>query len=302
MADRDMVWIPGGYFLRGSDRHYPEERPKRRVSVEGYWIDRTPVTNADFARFVQETGYRTMAERVPGELDFPDAPEEHRVAGSMVFAPPAGPVPLDRSDRWWAFLPGANWRHPAGPGSSIAGMERHPVVHVALADAEAYCAWSGTSLPTEEEWEFAAKGGIADAEFAWGDEFEPNGRRMANIWHGIFPHHDARGKGWRRTTPVCTYPANGYGLHDMIGNVWEWTADWWALHPLGEAGKAFDAAERNASAASDDPQHVPRRVIKGGSHLCATNYSRRYRPAARQPQPIDTSTSHIGLRCVVRPA
>ena len=282
-----MVWIAGGAFLRGSDQHYPEERPKRRVSVDGFWIDRTPVTNADFARFAEATGYRTMAERGPDAEDFFDAPPEHRVPGSMVFVPPRELVPMDQADLGWTFVPGADWRHPTGPDSSIAGIDRHPVVHVGLADAEAYCAWAGTSLPTEEEWEFAARGGITEAEYAWGDQLEPNGRRMANIWHGTFPHLDDGGH--VGTSAVGSYPANGFELYDMIGNVWEWTADWWAIHPL-------------ASAAPDDPRRVPRRVLKGGSYLCAPNHSRRYRPAARQPQPIDLSTSHIGMRCVMRPS
>jgi formylglycine-generating enzyme required for sulfatase activity len=299
---RDMVWIEGGFFLRGSDRHYPEERPKRRVHVDGFWIDRAPVTNADFAAFVEATGYRTLAERAHRGQAFLGAPSHEPVAGSMVFFPARRPVPLDQPDLWWAFVRGADWRHPAGPASSIAGLELHPVVHLALADVEAYCAWAGTGLPTEEEWEFAAKGGLGDCEFAWGDVLEPNGRRMANIWPGTFPLSGADRDGLPRTSPVGAYPANGFGLHDMIGNVWEWTADWWSIHPLGEAGKGFSAAKRRASAAPDDPLHIPRRVLKGGSHLCAPNHYRGYRPAARQPQPIHVSTSDIGLRCAMRPS
>ncbi|HEY5721519.1 MAG TPA: formylglycine-generating enzyme family protein [Allosphingosinicella sp.] len=297
-----MVWIDGGHFLRGSDRHYPEERPKRRVHVDGFWIDRAPVTNAEFARFVDSTGYRTMAERTPGARDFPGAPPREPAAGSMVFFPARRPVPLDRPDLWWAFVRGADWRHPAGPGSSIAGLDLHPVVHIALADAEAYCAWAGTALATEEEWEFAAKGGLGDCEFAWGDALEPDGRQMANIWQGIFPLLNGGREGGPRTSRVGAYPANGFGLHDMIGNVWEWTADWWSIHPLGEAGRSFQAARRRASAAPEDLLRIPRRVLKGGSHLSAANHCRRYRPAARKPHPIDHSASDVGLRCVVRPS
>jgi formylglycine-generating enzyme len=301
LPGRDMVWIEGRRFLMGSDRHYPEERPKRRVSVEGYWLDRTPVTNAEFARFVHATGYVTVAETAPKPGDIPGAHADDLIAGSMVFTPTRHPVPLDRPEQWWRFMPGADWRHPSGRGSSILGLNDHPVVHLALADVDAYCLWSGTVLPTEEEWELAAMGGIADAEFAWGDALEPEGRRMANIWNGTFPCLPD-GEAWSATSPVTAYPANGYGLYDMIGNVWEWTADWWSLRPLGSAGPAGCTVKRRASAASDDLQQTPRRVVKGGSHLCAENYCRRYRPAARQPQPVDTSTSHLGLRCAVRPS
>lgn len=298
---RDMVWIEPGFFLRGSDRHYPEERPKRRVYVDGFWIDRSPVTNADYAAFADSTGYRTMAERMRRADDFPGAPAEGQVAGSMVFFPTSRPVPLDQPHHWWLFVDGADWRHPAGPDSSIAGLESHPVVHLVLADVEAYCAWTGTGLATEEEWEYAARGGLGDSEFAWGDELEPGGRRMANIWQDAFPISSKGRDGWPWTSPVGAYPANGFGLYDMIGNVWELTADWWSIHPLGEAGKAFQAAERRASAEPDDPLQIPRRVLKGGSHLCAPNHCRRYRPAARQPHSILASNSHVGLRCVVRP-
>jgi formylglycine-generating enzyme required for sulfatase activity len=296
--DRDMIWIEGRRFLMGSDRYYPEERPKRRVSVDGFWIDRAPVTNAGFARFVESTGYVTLAEMVRSPEDFAGARPDDLVAGSMVFTPTRHPVPLDRPEQWWNFVPGADWQHPSGPGSSISGLREHPVVHLALADVEAYCLWSGTGLPTEEEWELAAKGGIADAEFAWGDALEPEGRRMANIWNGIFPCVP-EGEDWSSTSPVTAYPANGYGLYDMIGNVWEMTADWWSLRPLGKVGQICCSVKRRASAASEDPLQTPRRVLKGGSHLCAANHCRRYRPAARQPHPSDTSTSHVGFRCAI---
>ncbi|WP_096786884.1 formylglycine-generating enzyme family protein [Rhodobacter sp. CZR27] len=306
----DMVWIPGGTFQMGSDRHYPEEAPVHRVTVDGFWIDRTPVTNAAFRKFVQACSYVTMAERRPDPADYPGAPPHLLKPGSLVFRPPKT-APVDTRDwsQWWKFRFGANWRHPTGPGSSIAGLDSHPVVHVACADAEAYAAWAGKELPTEAEWEFAARGGIDGAEYAWGDEFMPGGRRMANTWQGQFPFRNRRAGGYERTSPVGAFPPNGYGLCDMIGNVWEWTADWYGPQHSTDALKPC-CIPRNprGAAASDslDPLQpdirIPRRVLKGGSHLCAPNYCRRYRPAARHPQPIDTSTSHVGFRCVLRPA
>ena len=300
-ADRGMVWIDGGAFVMGSDRHYPEERPARLVRTDGFWIDRTPVTNRMFSRFVEQTGYRTFAELAPCAEDYPDAPAENLVAGSMVFIPSSRPVRLDEPHLWWAFVHGADWRHPTGPGSSIEGMEEHPVVHVALVDIEAYCRWAGTALPMEKEWEFAAKGGLERADYAWGEEFEPDGKSMANTWQGEFPVANSGADGWLRTSPVGAFPANGYGLFDMIGNVWEWTDDWWSSRPLSDPGKVCCTVKRRASAALEDPLQIPRRVLKGGSHLCAPNYCRRYRPAARHPHPIDTSTSHVGFRCALRP-
>lgn len=303
----DMVWVPGGTFAMGSDRHYPEEAPVHRVTVDGFWMDRTPVTNAAFARFVQATGHVTFAEKPPDPADYPGALPEMLYAGSLVFVQPPGPVDLRDLTNWWHFVRGADWQHPFGGGSSIEGRMDHPVVHVAYADAEAYAAWAGKALPTEAEWERAARGGLEGAEFAWGDEFTPGGRPMANTWQGRFPHENLVEDGWERTSPVGSFPANGFGLVDMIGNVWEWTTDWYRPRHPDEKAKACCIPKNprgGAEAESYDPAlpaiRIPRRVLKGGSHLCAPSYCRRYRPAARFPQPVDTSTSHVGFRCIVR--
>ena len=297
---KDMVWIEGGTFAMGSDAHYPEEAPVRQVSVGGFWIDRAPVTNLRFTKFVKATGYVTSAERAPSADDYPGAKPELLVAASTVFAPPPRPVPLDDAYRWWAYVPGADWRHPEGPDSSLHGRERHPVVHVAYEDAVAFAAWADKDLPTEAEWEYAARGGLDAAEFAWGDELAPRGRQMANTWQGEFPLENLLLDGFARTSPVGSFPPNGYGLVDVTGNTWEWTVDWYVAN--GAAKDACCAADlREASRDPNDPAGIPRRVMKGGSHLCAPNYCRRYRPAARMAQPVDTSTSHLGFRCVVRP-
>jgi formylglycine-generating enzyme required for sulfatase activity len=305
----DMLWIPGGTFRMGSDKHYPEERPVHRVAVDAFWIDRTPVTNERFARFVEATGHVTFAEIPPDPKDYPGALPDMLYAGSLVFTKPDGPV--DRSDfrNWWRFLKGANWREPYGPGSSIEGKEHHPVVHVAFADAEAFARWEGKALPSEAEWEFAARGGLDGAPYAWGDTFLPADRHMANTWQGEFPWESKATDGYENTSPVGAFPANGYGLVDMIGNVWEWTTDWYHPRHPDEAVKAC-CIPRNPRGPkledSYDPCQpaitIPRKVLKGGSHLCAPNYCRRYRPAARYPEPIDTSTCHVGFRCIVRVA
>lgn len=304
----DAVWIAGGVFLMGSERHYPEEAPVHRVAVEGFWMDRTPVTNAQFKQFVQATGYVTLAEVAPDPKDYPGALPHMLKAGSLVFKAPAHPVDLNQWSSWWAFEFGACWRRPYGPRSAITGLDDYPVVHIAYCDAEAYAAWAGKALPTEAEWEFAARGGLDGAEFAWGDTFAPGDRQMANTWQGRFPHENLATDGYKRTSPVTAYPPNGYGLYDMIGNVWEWTSDWYSPRHTADAAKACCIPENprgGPQAGSHDPCQphiaIPRKVLKGGSHLCAPSYCRRYRPAARHPQPIDTSTSHIGLRCVVRP-
>jgi formylglycine-generating enzyme required for sulfatase activity len=295
-----MVWIPGGTFLMGSDEHYAEEAPTHVVSVDGFWMDKSLVTNAQFRRFVEATGHVTVAERPPNPVDYPGAKAELLVPASTVFGQPAGPVDLRNPYNWWFYVHGADWRHPEGPASSLKDRVRHPVVHVAYEDAEAYAAWAGKQLPTEAEWEFAARGALEGAEYAWGRELMPRGRAMANTWQGEFPWQNLALDGWERTSPVGEFPANGYGLFDMIGNVWEWTTDWYQSH--AEAGTSCCAS----AAASYDPRtpdvRIPRKVIKGGSFLCAPNYCRRYRPAARMAQAIDTSTCHVGIRLIVRPS
>jgi sulfatase modifying factor 1 len=303
-----MVWIPGGTFRMGSDRFYPEERPVREVRVDGFWIDRHPVTYDQFSRFVAATGYVTVAERPPDPALYPGAPPENLVAGSMVFTMTSVPVDLSNYANWWAWTPGANWRHPHGPGSSSAELANHPVVQVALADVEAYCAWAGAALPTEAEWEYAARGGLDVAIFNWGDEERPDGQVMANTWQGHFPWQNSKEDGHLFTSPVGSYPANGYGLLDMAGNVWEWTADWYAVANrfAPTQGCCLPHNPRGGDReASVNPHHaqfrIPRKVVKGGSHLCAPSYCFRYRPAARQPQDIDTGMSHLGFRCAVRP-
>jgi sulfatase modifying factor 1 len=297
-----MVWISGATFLMGSDRHYPEEAPAHRVTVDSFWIDAHPVTNREFARFVRRTGHVTLAERPPERADYPDADPALLVPASSVFVRPGRRVDLGNPYDWWTYVPGADWRHPQGPGSSIRSRPDHPVVHVAWPDVEAYAAWAGKQVPTEAEWELAARGGLDGAEYAWGEELTPAGRWMANTWQGDFPNENTGADGYDGTSPVGRYPANGYGLQDMIGNVWEWTADWYAAHAeTSHACCTMDnprGGDRDRSIAQAD--RLPRKVMKGGSHLCAPNYCRRYRPAARMPQAVDTSTSHLGFRLVLR--
>jgi formylglycine-generating enzyme len=306
VAPAEMAWIPGGTFRMGSDRHYPEEAPVHRVTVSPFWIDRTPVTNRQFREFVKATGYVTVAELAPDPRDYPGALPHMLRPGSLVFAPPRQQVDLRDWQQWWQFEFGANWRRPYGPRSGRA-LDPHPVVHVALRDAEAYAVWAGKELPTEAEWEFAARGGLDGAEFAWGDEPAPDGRHMANTWQGAFPHQNLAEDGYVRTSPVEAFPPNGYGLFDMIGNVWEWTADWYSTRHAEDGSKpcCIPVDPRGGPAADsydscDSSVRIPRKVVKGGSHLCAPNYCRRYRPAARHAQPVDTGMSHVGFRCVVR--
>jgi formylglycine-generating enzyme required for sulfatase activity len=301
-----MRRLPGGTFQMGSERFYPEEGPVRQVRVDAFWIDQTPVTNAEFARFVADTGHVTVAEQAPDPADYPGLLAELAQPASAVFEPSPGAPGTGAAPAWWELRPGADWRHPTGPKSSLDELWNHPVVHVAYADAEAYAAWAGKALPTEAQWEYAARGGLEDADYAWGDELAPGGAMLANYWQGAFPHENLMLDGWARTSPVGCFPPNSFGLYDMIGNVWEWTRDWYGAHRLPKGKSPCCAIENPRGARRDescDPaagERIPRKVLKGGSHLCAENYCRRYRPAARHPQPIDTSTSHVGFRCVVR--
>jgi formylglycine-generating enzyme required for sulfatase activity len=303
-----MVWVPGGTFRMGDERFYPEERPVHAVTVDGFWMDRCQVTNREFSRFVEATGYVTVAERSPDPALYPGAPPENLVPGSLVFHRTTGPVDLRDMSQWWTWTSGAYWRHPEGPGSTLKGRGRHPVVQVAYEDAEAYATWAGKALPTEAEWERAARGGLDGATFVWGDEHFPGGRAMANTWQGEFPWQNLRRDGYEGTSPVSSFPPNGYGLYDMAGNVWEWTRDWYTARHPEDADKPC-CVPRNprggTEAESYDPLapqfRIPRKVIKGGSHLCAPSYCLRYRPAARRPQMVDTGMAHLGFRCIVRP-
>lgn len=326
----DLVEVPAGTFAMGSTDFYPDEGPVREVEVEGFRIERTPVTNRQFAAFVADTGYVTVAEQAPDPADFPGADPALLVPGGLVFTPTTGPVPLDRWDLWWRWQPGASWRTPQGPGSGVDGREEHPVVLVSYADALAYARWAGRDLPTEVEHEYAARGGADGTTYAWGDEPRPGGRLMANTWQGRFPYDNTGAEGWRGTAPVGTFPANGYGIHDLVGNVWEWTTtlyltgadrdaadalargeDTGPLEAAAEEVSSCCAPQRSAMVAAPDVEALtaastapgerhPRRVLKGGSHLCAPEYCLRYRPPARSPQSEDSATTHIGFRCVAR--
>ena len=288
-----MRLMPGGSFAMGSEGFYPEESPVREVTVDPFWMDETPVTAAEFRRFVRATGYVTQAERPLDPDLYPDADPDLLVPGSLVFRAAEGPVDLSDFRQWWEYVPGASWRRPGGPGTTINGRDRHPVVQVGIEDAQAYAAWAGKCLPSEAEWEFAARGGLEGATFAWGDEHFPGGEPAANTWQGEFPWQNLKLDGYEGTSPVGSYPPNGYGLLDVCGNVWEWTTT-----PFETADAAPSAPCCTPPAPS--PEGIARLVIKGGSHLCAPNYCLRYRPAARQGEAIDTSTAHIGFRCIVR--
>lgn len=288
------MWLPGGAFSMGSDHHYPEESPVRTVTVGPFAIDVHPVTNRQFRRFVEATGHVTVAERPPDAASYPEARPEDLVPGSLVFRMTPGPVNLGEFWRWWAWTPGADWRHPRGPGSSLEGLEDHPVVHVAYRDAESYARWAGMDLPTEADWEYASRGGLEGAEFTWGDDDPQETAPLANTWQGRFPYENTKLDGWAYTSPVGSFPPNGYGLHDMAGNVWEWTSDPYGLPSAGAPASPCCGPQ------TPGEYPVPTRVIKGGSHLCTIQYCFRYRPAARQSQTVDTSTTHIGFRCISR--
>jgi sulfatase modifying factor 1 len=312
-APKGMVWIPGGEFSMGAadpveqDRNEvgmhatDDSRPIHRVYVDGFWMDTTEVTNAEFEQFVKATGYVTVAERTPTAEDFPGAPPENLVAGSVIFSPPDHPVPLNNHYQWWAYVKGANWRHPLGPGSDLKGKEHYPVVHVAYEDAEAYAKWAGKRLPTEAEFEFAARGGLTGKPYAWGDEFRPNGKWMANTHQGHFPNKDTGEDGYTGIAPVAQFPPNGYGLYDITGNVWEWTSDWYrpdyyarlaatggvARNPKGP-DSSFDPAEPGEK----------KRVHRGGSFLCTEQYCSRYMVGTRGKGEVSTGTNHLGFRLV----
>ena len=306
-VSQNMVWIPGGEFTMGNDHFYPEENPPHRVDVDGFWIDRFQVTNRDFRKFVRETGYVTVAEMVPNAEDYPGALPEMLVAGSVVFIPPPNRVALDNHYQWWQWVTGADWKHPDGPDSDLQGRDRHPVLHVAWPDVTAYAEWAGKQIPTEAEWEFAARGGHDGWDYAWGSELAPGGKMLANYWQGEFPIENLKLDGYERTAPVGSFPANDYTLFDMIGNAWEWTTDWYTgphtTHSCcsGPARNPIGGAEDASIDPNDPGSRIPRKVLKGGSYACAENYCQRYRPAARQHHPIDTGTNHVGFRCIVRP-
>ncbi len=301
----DFVWIPGGVFRMGSEVHYPEEAPARDVEISGFWLARTTVTNAEFGSFVEATGYQTVAERPLDPADFPGAPEANLVPGSMVFSRTSGPVDLRHLSQWWTWTPGACWRHPEGPGSDVSTRGAHPVVQVAAEDAMAYAEWAGLVLPTEAQWERAARGGLEGATYVWGDGPEDAAAPRANYWHGDFPWRADDGYG--TTAPVGSFPVNGFGLADMAGNVWEWTSDWYQESRWPDTAPCCIARDPRGGTSEDslDPNQpqfrVPRKVIKGGSFLCADSYCLRYRPAARRPQMADTGMSHIGFRLAACP-
>ena len=309
-----MAWVPGGEFSMGcvDPRSLPhggpdpmaDARPIHRVQVDGFWMDRTEVTNAQFAAFVEATGYATVAERTPRAEDFPGAPAANLVAGSVVFTPPPRAVPLNNHYRWWAYVAGASWRHPQGPSSSIAGRDDHPVVQVAYEDAAAYAKWAGKRLPTEAEWEFAARGGLSGRVYAWGDEFRPDGAWSANIWQGEFPVKDTGEDGFAGIAPMAKFPANGYGLHDMAGNVWEWCSDWYRPDTYRERA-AIGGVAKNPTGPpnSVDPTEPgqAKRVQRGGSFLCTEQYCTRYMIGTRGKGEVSSGSNHLGFRCVKPP-
>ena len=304
-----MVAVPSGTLRMGSDEFYPEEGPVHPRRVAAFLIDRSPVTNRRFAAFVAATGHITTAEQELDPGTYPLLDEHRRRPGSKVFHPTRGPVDVGDWRHWWAWVPGADWRHPGGPDTTTEDRLDHPVVHVSVADAEAYAAWAGKRLPTEAEFEWAAKGGGPETTYAWGPERDLAGRVMANTWRGVFPYRNTGSDGWVGTSPVGAFPANGYGLSDLIGNVWEWTASpWTSTHldaaaeiedPDGPARASWEISMRRTSDDAQPASGVARRVLKGGSHLCAPEYCLRYRPAARLGQAEDSPTSHIGFRCAI---
>lgn len=293
---KNMAWIPPGTFLMGSENGNSDERPVHQVTVNGFWMDKTEVTNEQFAEFVRATGYVTIAEKKPNPRDFPGAPPESLVPGSVVFTPPPGEVSLEDHYSWWKYVPGASWRHPEGPGSSIEGREKHPVVHVCWYDALAFAKWSGKRLPTEAEWEYAARGGLVEKKYGWGDEKTPGGKWMANIWQGQFPKENLASDQFAGTAPVASFAPNGYGLFDMAGNVWEWCNDWYRPDAYSR-GPAKNPQGPEESIDPNEPG-IQKKVIRGGSYLCSDLYCTGYRPSARMKSSPDTGLSHTGFRCV----
>jgi formylglycine-generating enzyme len=293
-----MVRVHGGRFSMGSADFYPEEQPVTQGEVGDLLIDEHPVTNAEFRRFAKATGWVTVAEREPDPADFPGADPELLVPGSQVFTPTSGPVPLDDWRRWWRWQPGADWRHPQGPGSTLHGLDRHPVVHVGWEDAQAYAQWAGKRLATEAEWEHAGRGGLSGARYPWGDDFAPAGRPLANTWQGAFPYQRLKTYDGAGTSPVKTFPPNGFGLYDVAGNVWEWTSSAWSESPAAAAEPSSPCCPEPVADPAGAAAETQRRTIKGGSHLCAPTYCHRYRPAARQGHALRSTTNHLGFRCV----
>ena len=307
-----LVWLEGGTFRMGSENHYPEEAPVHTVAVDGFWIRPTQVTNREYAEFVEATKYVTVAERPLDPADYPGAPPENLLPGSLVFQMTSGQVDLSRIEKWWSWTTGACWRHPNGPGSNLTDLDDHPVVHIAYEDASAYAEWAGESLPNEAEWEYAARGGHDGRAFIWGDDATPQGEFLANFWQGGFPYHNSEADGFSGTAPVGSFPPNDFGLYDMAGNVWEWTNDWYGDHhaaddpDLAEKSCCIPTNPRGPAEGGSYDQvmphiKIPRKVVKGGSFLCADEYCQRYRPAARRPQMIDTGMSHVGFRTMKRP-
>jgi sulfatase modifying factor 1 len=302
VAGTRSVLLPGGEFAMGSAEFYADEAPVHRARVDGFGIDRYPVTNAEFGDFVAATGYLTVAERPLNPADYPGLASAELAPGALVFTPTRGPVDLRDFSQWWRWVPGACWSQPAGPGSSLAGKAEHPVVQVCFADAAAYAQWAGKDLPTEAEWEYAARAGLHQATYTWGNDLRPDGTLMANTWQGHFPYDNHGANGWIGTSPVGLFPANGFDLYDMTGNVWEWTTDYYQpKHDTsGSCCAPGNPLALDPAGSAEPGSSIPRRVLKGGSHLCAPEYCLRYRPAARSPQAEDTATSHIGFRCVMR--
>ena len=314
-APEGMVWIPGGEYSMGADGMANGESccspstvidsvPIHRVSVKGFWMDATEVTNAQFAKFVEATGYRTVAEIAPTQEQFPTAPPENLVAGSVVFTPTAGPVPLDNHFQWWSYVKGASWRQPEGPQSDLKGRENYPVVQIAYPDAVAYAKWAGKRLPTEAEWEFADRGGLTGKLYAWGDEFRPDGKYQANTYQGTFPVKDTGEDGFVGFGPVKSFPPNGYGLYDMAGNVWEWCSDWYRPDTYArDLLKGKVTTDPQGPETSYDPAEpgTQKRVHRGGSYLCTDQYCTRYMVGTRGKGELDTGTNHVGFRCVQAP-